>query len=390
MEVEAGIRLRKGVFRLLLIAAALWCCGRPAELYSSPVVRAERSLFWSDGALLDDASLVSFPLLMAAAAGDRNGGALLQQWFHRFATTEHSQRTHPGLFVDAFAAAHGGDPSGWDLSLMAFKLTGLHNRIDLAELGPGGHCGELRASFSCTALELQPFHVLFVFRQPAGPGDLDAEGHLTCTATARRWAELSRLEGEALLDAVRFELKSGFAPERFAAIETLELTVTPWEWRQWVKGPAEPPLQFTLQNPPLFQQLDVERLNLEGPRRDDLLHWVEGNAAALDARTLVFPERLRAQSVQVSQKVPRVPLSLEGLRADVAAQYPNLRQHIELLGCAACHTADADFVQTRTDRSVSPFHQKELSARERHLEQLADGIAVPLPFGPLQPEPVLP
>lgn len=349
--------------------------------YEPPVVKLERSLFWTDPSLLDE---VKFHKLMAIAAPDGHGGALLQQWFVRFSTTQHSERALQAQFLDAFAATHGADPTQWDLSLMPFKVTGIHNRIDLAQYGPNGHCGELRVSVSCTDVTLQPFHALFLFRQPMSASD---EG---CQGVARRWAELSRLEGSSLLDAVRAELRAGFVRERFELIETVEFSLAPWEWRQWVKTPSSGPLPFTLENPPLFQQVDVEGLNAAGPRRDEFLTWVADNAAALDARTLLLPERFRAQSVRVNQGVPRVPVSLQGLRADVAAQYPSLRQNLELVGCAACHTADAEFVQTRTDRTVSPFYDKELKARERHLEKLARGERPFAPFGPLQASPVLP
>ena len=72
------------------------------------------------------------------------------------------------------------------------------------------------------------------------------------------------------------------------------------------------------------------------------------------------------------------------------AQFPQLRQHFELMGCVACHTADADFVQTKPDRTVSNFYRKELTARERHLESIARGEKPYAPFGPLQLNPVLP
>lgn len=352
-----------------------------AGVYEVPVVKASRSLFWNEPALLDDPQLVSFSKLMATIAPDGHGGALLKQWFSRFATTAHSERAHPAQFIDELVVEQGADPTKWNLALLPFKVTGVHNRMDLAQYGAGGHCGELRVSVSSTAVNLQPFHMLFLFRQPRDT---------SCTLLARRWADLSRLDGEPLRDAVRALWREGFTRERFEMVETVEFTLAPWEWRQWVKGPPAAGLAFTLENQPLFQQLDVEGLNMPGPRRDAMLQWVADNATALDERTLLFPEQFRAPSVRVNQGVPRVPLSLAGLRADVAAQYPNLRKNIEVTGCAACHTADADFVQTRTNRTVSPFYEKELLARERHLEQMARGLQPFPPFGPLQTNPLLP
>lgn len=348
-----------------------------------PAIIIEHSLFWgADAGVLDDAQVISFARLMALAAGTGNGGPLLSQWFHRFATTAHSERALPAQFIDAITAAQGADPAQWDLSLLPFKVTGIHNRIDLADLTPGGHCGELRASVSSADVTLQPFHVLFLFQQPLGEGDVIA-GQVTCEGTARRWAALSGLQGADFEIALRGMLDQGFTAARFSLLETVEFTLAPWEWRQWL-----PAADGGVENPPMFQQLDVDRLNQAGALRDDFLTWVDANAALLDQRRLLIPERFRAQSVRITQGIPRAPLSLQG--ASSAARFPQLRQQLELVGCAACHTADAEFVQTRTDRSVSPFYEKELRARAVHLAAMARGNSPAPPFGPLQPNPILP
>lgn len=346
-----------------------------------PAVLIERSLFWNQPSLLDDPAVISFAKLMATTSDDGHGGRVLEQWFHRFATTAHSERALPAQFIDGVIAAQGVDPSQWDLTALPFKVTGLHNRIDLADLSPGGHCGELRASVSSTDPTLQPFHALFLFRQPLGDGDV-VGGRVTCEGTARRWAALSELDGDALLAGARAAFAAGLTRSRFVMIETVEFTLSPWEWRQWLPQP-----DGRLENPPLFQQLDVERLNAPGALRDDFLGWVRDNATPLEARTLLFPERFRPASTRITQGVPREPLRLDPA---LDAARPTLRQQLELVGCAACHTADAEFVQTRTDRTVSPFYEKELRARATHLERLARGEAPVAPFGPLQASPVLP
>lgn len=345
--------------------------------------RIQASLFWSDAGVVDDASVVSFATLLAAASDDGHGGALLSEWFHRFATTAHSERALPAQFIDAVARAQGTDPTRWDLRRLPFVVTGLHNRVDLAQLSPGGHCGELRVSVASVDPTLQPFHVLFLFRQPPGPGDT-VEGRVTCQATARRWLELSALSPEALDGALRARFAEGLTAERFLMLETVEQSLSPWEWRQWVKVPGPPGgLPFVLDNPPLFQQLDVERLNRPGPLRTDFLAWLGGRLPEVAARRSEFPERFRSPSVRAIAGVPRERLNLEGLDTAVGAQ-------LELVGCAGCHTADADFVQTRVERGVSPFYRKELDARAAHLEAMARGEATQAPFGPLQPQPVLP
>jgi hypothetical protein len=361
-----------------------------AGVYEPPTVSTAKSLFWNDAGMLDDPQVISFARLMALASADNHGGKLLEKWFLRFGTTVHSERLLPAQFLDQVQSAQGNDPSAWDLSLLPFHVTGIHNRVDLMKAGPGGHCGEFRASAASSDLTLQPFHVLFIFRQPATAADADAAG-VHCLATARAWAELSRLDGPPLDAALRAAFARALTHDNFLLAETVEFTLSPWEWRQWVKVPDPGgALPYVLDNPPLFQQVDVEGLNAAGPRRDQFLQWVEANAAAIDARTMPIPDSYRAQSVRVTQGVPRTPISLTGLSTAVEVQYPDLRKKLELVGCAACHTADADFVQTRPDRSVSPFYEKELLARERHLERLARGERPTAPFGPLQANPVLP
>ncbi len=355
--------------------------GMDAAIDAGPIatIVIERSLFWgADAGVLDDAQVISFAKLMALSSRDGHGGALLLQWFRRFATTAHSERAEPAQFIDRVILSQGADPTRWELALLPFTVTGIHNRIDLAKLVPGGHCGELRASVASSELTLQPFHVLFLFQQPLGDGDI-VNGQVTCEGTARRWAALSALEGAAFEAALRAMIAQGFTSERFALMETVERTLGPWEWRQWV-----PIGDGGVDNPPMFQQLDLEKLNAPSPLRDDFLSWVDQNAAQLEQRRVLIPERFRALSVKVLEGFP-VTLSLDG-----GASFPQLRQQLELVGCAACHTADAQFVQTRTDRTVSPFYEKELRARAVHLAAMARGTAPTPPFGPLQPDPVLP
>jgi hypothetical protein len=349
--------------------------------------RIQASLFWSDAGVVDDPTVVSFARLMAAASDDGHGGALLSDWFHRFATTAHSERALPAQFIDEVGRMQGVDPRTWDLRRLPFVITGIHNRIDLALLEPGGHCGELRVSAACLDPTLQPFHTLFLFRQPLAPGDV-VDGRITCQATARRWLSLSGLEGDAMERALRTLLAEGLTRERFLLIETVEQSLSPWEWRQWVKvrGPGGP-LPFVLDNPPLFQQLDVERLNRPGPLRTDFLAWLAPRLDAATTRRLEFPERFRTASVRAIAGVPQERLTLDGLAVTAT---PTVRAQLELVGCATCHTADAEFVQTRADRGLSPFYVKELDARALHLEAMARGAAPQAPFGPLQASPRLP
>lgn len=349
-----------------------------------PPAVIERSLAWTRAGLLDDPEAVGLARVMSAFSGGEHGGALLAEWFDAFATTAHSQRYGPALLADGWRTAYGDDPSQWDLDALPMKVTGVHNRIDLVDRGSAGHCGEFRVSIASTDPTYQPLHLIFLFRQPLGEGDVDGDGDVTCRGTGRRWAELSGLDDAAFVSAARDILDESLVPERVLLAESVEQTVSPWEWRQWQLGGEAPA------NPPLFQTVDAPRMNLAGAEREAFLAWVETNAAALDARTMEIPAAYRSASARVADGVPREALSLDGVDAGVLAQFPDLRKNVELVGCPVCHTADANFVQTNANREFSPFYEKELEARKTFLDALAGGADPEVPFGPLQPSPVLP
>jgi hypothetical protein len=134
-----------------------------------PAARRERSLVWTDGALLDDPTVVGAARLLGAIADDGHGGRLLDAWFRRFATTIHSERAGPAQLMDQIAAEQGSDPSSWDLDALPFRVTGVHDRLDLA--AQSGGCGELRVSMASLDPVVAPLHVLFLFRQEPRPDD---------------------------------------------------------------------------------------------------------------------------------------------------------------------------------------------------------------------------
>ncbi|MFO0554159.1 MAG: hypothetical protein U0271_37610 [Polyangiaceae bacterium] len=347
-----------------------------------PAVRRERSLAWTDAALLDDESAVGLGRVLSAASDDGQGGVLLDRWLRRFATTSHSERAGPAQLMDELATTYGVDPSSWPLDDLPFKVTGVHNRLDL---GPrGGGCGELRVSLASTHPIYSPLHVLFLFRQPPREDDVAPDGSVHCMGAARRWARLSALDGDAFLDAARAVLDEGLVHERFLLAESVELTVSPWEWRQWKPtGNAD-----ELDNPALFQTVAIPILNTPGALRDDFLGFVDENAEALASRTLEIPERFRGASARVPPSAPAEELSLDGIDANILATYPDLARSIERVGCPKCHTENANFVQTTVDRTFSPFYDLELDARKTRLDAQAAGDAVPTPpFGSLQGDP---
>ena len=355
--------MRRSLALLLLLGCAPSSDGDVGlDAGSLPEIDRERSLVWIDPAIVDDPSLVGLGRVMAAIAPDGHGGVLLRDWFRAFSTTPHSERLGPALLIEELEQSFGADPGAWDLDALPFTVTAVHNRIDL---GPrDGDCGELRVSLASTHPIYSPLHLIFLFEQPA---DGDA-----CRTTARRWAELSELDGAELVAAASAILGEGLVRERFLLAETVELTVSPWEWRQWTLGEAPA-------NPPLFQTVDTPRLNQEGPLREQFLAFVRDNAEGLAAREVEIPAVYRAPSA-------RVPPGVERERLDVTIDgYPDLAGEIEIVGCPACHTENAEFVHTTPQRTFSEFYDRELDARATWLAETAagSGAGVP-PFGPLQ------
>lgn len=392
--VEVELHL-DGEPRIVELSAATWTPPRPLREEVStldlatpqtltiaihgppaPPVERSRSLVWTNPAIVDDPAIVGLGRVLRAASGD-HGGTMLDQWFRRFATTIHSERAGPAQLMDEIAAEHGDDPATWDLDELPFVVTAVHNRLDL---GPrGGGCGELRVSFASTHDVYAPLHLLFLFRQEPLGDDLAPDGTMHCLGTARRWARLSELDEDAFVAAARGLLDATLTPAQFLLAESVELTVSPWEWRQWT------PTDGALDNPPLFQTVATPLLNQPGPLRDDFLAFVEENAAALDARTLEIPAAFRVASARVPPSVPAERLDLDGLPASTVAAYPSLRDNIEIVGCPACHTHDAEFLHTLPDRSFSDFYDRELDARASYVDALNEQASAELPpFGPLQ------
>jgi len=332
-----------------------------------PAAGRERSLVWIDPAVVDDASIVGLGVVMAAVADDGHGGQLLADWFERFSTTAHSERLGPLLLIDELRGTLGNDPTAWDLDELPFMVTAVHNRIDLAPRGGG--CGELRVSMASTHPIYAPLHLIFLFRQPSAADDTDGDGNTHCLGTAERWARLSELDDGAFVEAARNWLDAGLTHDNFLLAESVELTVSPWEWRQW----------DGLDNPPLFQTVDTAALNRAGTLRDDFVGFAEANAAGLAARDVAIPPRFRPASARVPPGVEREALDLQ------VDGFPKLAEQIEIMGCPMCHTTDAEFVHTTPQRTFSDFYDRELDARAERLDLMNEGVDVGVPpFGPLQ------
>ncbi|MBA3454567.1 MAG: hypothetical protein H0T42_15870 [Deltaproteobacteria bacterium] len=175
-------------------------------------------------------------------------------------------------------------------------------------------------------------------------------------------------------------IAEGVTRERFVLAESVELSLSPWQWRQWA-----PDGDGGLVNPRLFQTIDLARVGTPGPVRDAFLAEVSAEAEAIAARRWVVPEAFRAQVAEVQPNAQAALVDL-GPLAGVLAQYPDLPRAIGMVGCPRCHTDDADFVHTGIDRKPSPFYDREIDARARRLDAVNAGDEPELArFGPLQP-----
>lgn len=375
----AGDRLTVEIAGQGTVALTVWARGPEVE----PVVLA-RSLKWDAAAVLDDPAIAGLGRVMAAIAADRHGGQLFDQWLRTFATTGHSSRPGPTLFADGLAGEFGDDPSAWDLDALPFRVTAVHNRFDLAPREPG-RCGELRVTVASVDPIHRPFHLIFLFQQPVGPDDIAPDGLVHCLGTARRWGRLSALDDVEFIAAAREILDRVLTREHFLLAESVEQIVGPWEWRQWLPTGPGPVVAFD--NPPLFQTVDVEAVNVPGPFRDEFLAFVVENAEALDRREQLIPEKFRPRSARVATDGARPELDLSGLPAELAGRHPELAARIELMGCPACHTSPfPEFLQTFESRFASDFQFHELESRVLLLDRWTAGEVPGHPlYGPLQP-----
>lgn len=339
-----------------------------------PATRA-RSAAWFDPLLLDDQQAVSFARVMAAMADDGHGGLLLERWFRAFAAGPGAGRATFAQFLDEITTAQGGDPRAWNLGALPFEVTGIHNRLDLAR---PGDCGELRVSMASTHGTFSPVHLIVLFRQDARADDATPDGVTHCRGTARRWARLAALDDAAFAAAARELLATSLTRDRFLLAESVELTLSPWQWRQWTPDGAG-----GLANPPLFQTVDVARVNAPGATRDAFLAEVAANADAIAAQTWVVPAAFRSPVAEVQPNEQARLVDLTPLPGTLAT-YPELPRALGMVGCPRCHTDDADFVQTAIDRTPSPFYDRELDARTARIDALArGGWPARATFGPL-------
>jgi hypothetical protein len=338
-----------------------------------PDALRDKSLAWTDEAIVDAPDVVGLRRVLEAAAGaDAEPATHLDAWLRRFARTAHSERPALADFADRLRATYGDDPSSWSLDALPFRVTAVHNRIDLRS---DAHCGELRVSFNVTDSAFPFIHFLFLFAQTPTELDVSVTGTLHCEDTAFRWAALSGTTDEDFVARAASILDRTLRPDTFLLAESLERSVGTWEWRQWT------PVDDAWDNPPLFQTVDVARLNAPGPDREAFLSWASTEAERIAERRALVPSHFAPQSARAAEGILREPLDLTGL--DTTLDVSVLGAALDRVGCPGCHARSPTFLQTNADRTFSPFYQDELEARGRALDSFRTGAPTPIPFGAL-------
>lgn len=349
-----------------------------------PDADIEHSLTWTDPAVADDEAIVGPARVFAAWSEDGHGGRLFDRFLRTFGVTPHSERPALVEFADALARDYGADPGAWDLDALPLRVTAVHNRIDLRN---ADHCGELRVSFNVTDPEFPFVHFLFLFAQGRAE-DVSELGIRHCEESAFAWAWLASASSSDFVAGARSILDATLVRERFLLAESLERTVGTWEWRQW--SLADNPdatmrdlLPSIVENPRLFQTVDVAAVNTAGPLREDFLAWLSANADAVEARRLLIPPRFAPLSARATEGVLRPALDLSGLDPALAARTESIRLALDRIGCPGCHERSDTFVQTGPDRELSPFYVSELVARRAALDSFREASTATPPFGAL-------
>jgi hypothetical protein len=138
-----------------------------------------------------------------------------------------------------------------------------------------------------------------------------------------------------------------------------------------------------LENPPLFQTVDIGAINAKGSLRDDFLAWVAANADDVEARRILVPARFELPSARATEGVPRPPIDLTGLDPMLAPRSEAIGLALDRVGCPGCHERSPTFLQTSPDRVFSAFYEAELEARRTALDAFREASTTRPPFGAL-------
>ncbi|MDQ3266763.1 MAG: hypothetical protein M3Y59_24445 [Myxococcota bacterium] len=357
------------------------------------------SLEWpTNNRVVSDKDVVGLGRMMALISAEGHGGPLLAHWLASFESTEGPSRSGPAALLAHLQAQRGADPALWNLDELNFSVSSVQNRIDLRD---ATSCGQLRVVITATDTGFEEaFQMVFLFKQPPRPLDYSPQGTLHCTATALVWARLSK-SGALPTDGqnpIATAIGEVLQRANFLRVKTSEKigAETDYEFREWVLAvnpdpAAAPALRNLLVNRPMFQTVDTQRLNTPGAERDAFIAYVSDNAAALNARTALIPQEFLAVATR-ADGVNWTPLDLSGVPQPTLDAFPQLRQQIEVVGCTGCHTSRAGtkLIHSRRNGGHSAYLLEELSARTNDLLKLSTGVPEPVPYGPLQANPVLP
>jgi hypothetical protein len=287
-----------------------------------------------------------------------------------------------------FAPAHRLFDLRWLSSRYTrFELVGVVNRSDRAPATPG-LCGELRLIYRLAYTTPQvssrlPMTLNLVFGQP---GD--------CREVARRWLALEQVPADRLADALlRGPLQGRGAPLR------LETNFQSGRWpsalRPRLGGHAEYVLRvFTVQDGTLLRGTleNTPTQKLHHGQRAELKQWLAAHTAAIDAGTLLLPQRFLAERTVSAQPRGIARLANRPFSQIAPLPDPARTRRLDQLSCKGCHASRSlagfhllgeDPTDTNPLNAIavgsSPQLLAELPWRRAVLQALADGAAVPDP-----------
>ena len=352
-------------------------CGNPCEptftgctdANPGSVVDADKSVLIREPHVVDDPEF-AFTNVMRKLSGAQDPTPFVEAWLNQIAndTISPDGRTANARSGAAdFLSTAPRRPDGHlDLDKLAVQVTSLSNWIDLA--GPHD-CGEARISYALEGGILDRRHRMTIIVEMGQPDDGAA-----CASVAATWVALSKLSGDAYLQAVRAIYAPLISPAHLNQVRTNEFLVGPltdftnppaWELREWHLG-ADAQLHLALSKQAIDPTL---------AQTPEFLSWVEQNAQSILASNTTVPAQfLAVTSSENGSRISLQPFS-DG------SFHPDVETAINKMACAGCHTTEFNTAFTHVGERyqglgrarISEFLRQQLPLRAQNLWNVAQG-----------------
>ncbi|HZS35719.1 MAG TPA: hypothetical protein VFF06_02785 [Polyangia bacterium] len=356
-------------------------CGGPCEpsftgcddANVSSVVDAGRSVLIRDPGIVDDATFAFIPV-MSKLANASDPAPFVERWFAQMTADQtvdgRTAAARTGITQFLSVAPRRAD-GHLDLAALAFQVTSLSNRIDLA--GPND-CGEARITYALAGGVGDRRHRMTIIVEMGQPDD-----GAQCKPTAQKWLALSGLTGQPLLQAARGIYLPLINAQHVNQVRTNEFLVGPdtsgggpvapdpnnaWELREWRFG-ADGDLHLALSK----QAVDPTIATT-----DPFTLWAQTNQAAILSGHFKVPVEFLA--VTSSENGSR--LSLQPWDAQA---HPDVEAALNQTACAGCHTTETNSAFAHVAErfgglgraQISDFLRQQLPIRAQNLFHVAQG-----------------